>query len=125
MLHAIGMALAKAAPDALAVNLGQCTGSRVLRKRVQAALLSTDCQVLENFGPCTHAWATTPAHAQQLLGIIQTDACRLPVDIIMAEDSHKNRYQHILCPNINPSHADTFSDNMVRQCGSASIIRGT
>ena len=122
MLRAIGMALARAAGDALAVNLGACTGRRVL-EQARAALLDADCQVLEGFGPCTHAWATTPEHAGRLLGILRAGACSLPVDTIMTQDARRNRYQHVFCPG--PADAAlAFSGNMVRQCGGASIIHG-
>ena len=128
MMRAIGVALARAADDALAINLGSCNGHRAVERAWSLAqpFQGSDCHILEGYGICTHAWATTQEHAKKLIGIIETKACILTVDNILHFDV--NRHQHVSCPTVanavSKLGGDMFNSNLIRQCAKESIING-
>ena len=128
MIRNIGRALGSSSKDVVAVNLGACTGRRVV-ERARAGFISADCHVLGGFGPCSQAWATTRAQAFRLLHLLRNNICNGFIDTILSSDAAERRYEQIACKNTFPvDGADAAPDcngRLFHQCYRSSIINPT
>lgn len=128
MIRNVGRALGSSSKGVMAVNLGACTGRRVV-ERARANFISADCHVLDGFGPCSQAWATTRAQAFRLLDLLRSNICKAPIDIILSSDAAERRYEQIACKSTFPvdgaDAAPVYNGRLFHQCYRSSIINPT
>lgn len=125
MVQNIARALAQTSEGVTAVNLGICNGKSSV-ERARAKLISADCHVLNRFGPCSQAWATTRAQAPKLLRALKKHICNYPIDIILSSDSANRVYEHIACKDTFPINGDAsapeYNGRLFHQCYGSSLI---
>lgn len=119
MIKNIEKVLSQTSENVLAVNMGACNGRRFI-ERARSLMLHPRCTLLDGFGPCTHAWALRQEHAQTLLNLVRTNACRAPVDLIISQLDTTHRYQHGFCRGVDAVHEPGAPENrgtLISQCG--------